>query len=548
MEDVYQDKSMPQEPEFSYNHRAVQADEHQDDLETNWSKESDFYAILNVSKKASDAEIKLAYNRLSKVFHPDNQSNSSLKEAAETKLAILTRAFEVLSNPQLRSAYDEYGEEGLKNKWEVAHNIKTPQETMDEFARLARERQQLELENMVRSRNDIIINIDASRVFERHHSPIPFGLSTKKNKAISILDSLKRTDIMNLYMKNSFETNFGPRTQLILGGNMFSRSGRAGGNVFGTVRHAISDKLTMEFGTSFLNPGSSLIKGTYSIDPRTYVSGTAFTRNFQGPMPLVMTFGRKITKKATGYVTYRTGEWALGSWGPLFEDRQHFSSMSLGITSVNPAKEQYQVELQAGVKESHLLVDRTWHLDDSTRVRVGTRMSNLAGLGTSVGADRKVTKHTKLGLAVEVALTGGVAFNMKFVRLGQTVTIPILLSSDFSPRFVFWTAVAPICALAALDLGYIKPKKRRERAQKLQELRRVHAEFIENQKREAEEALNLLKESTARKAKQEQDKGGLVIIEAVYGNLGAGLVAEVTIAVQALVNNSQLVLPGGHSK
>lgn len=136
----------------------------------------------------------------------------------------------------------------------------------------------------------------------------------------------------------------------------------------------------------------------------------------------------------------------------------------------------------------------------------------------------------------------------RVMRLGQSVTVPIMLSNEYSPKFAFWAAVVPFCTLAALDLGYVKPKRRRERAQKLQELRHVHAEFIANQKKEAEEAVNLLKDSTARKTKQEQEKDGLVVVEAVYGNLNAGIIADVTIAVQALVNNSQLLMPGGHSK
>ena len=61
-----------------------------------------------------------------------------------------------------------------------------------------------------------------------------------------------------------------------------------------------------------------------------------------------------------------------------------------------------------------------------------------------------------------------------------------------------------------------------------------------------------MRESTAHKTRQEQEKDGLVVVEALYGNLSAaselGLVADVTIAVQALVNNSQLNMPAGHSK
>lgn len=157
----------------------------------------------------------------------------------------------------------------------------------------------------------------------------------------------------------------------------------------------------------------SVIKATYNIDPDTYVSGTVFTKQLQGPTPLVVTFGRRIAKGATGYVTYRTGEWAIGSWGLAPEDRHQFSSMSLGIRSLG-TKDNYQVELQAGVVQSHLMADRTWTIDDSTRIRVGTKVSSLAGLSANIGGDRRVTEHTKLGLAVELALSGGVAFNIRW--------------------------------------------------------------------------------------------------------------------------------------
>ncbi|KAF8928409.1 hypothetical protein BGZ58_009677, partial [Dissophora ornata] len=463
MEETYQDRSLPEEVPTSSSGSNRTNDS--DDVESHNPAETDYYAVLNVSHTASEEDIKEAYKRMSRVFHPDRHEDASLKEAAGTKVQVLNRAFEVLSNPQLRAAYDEYGEGGLNTKWEVGHKIKTPQEMRDEYAHMAREEQQMELENLVRSRNDIIINLDASRVFENYHAPVPFGLTKKTSRASNVLDSLQRTGITQLFMKNSFQ-----------------------------------------FGSSLLNPGVSVIKSTYNIDSQTYVAGTAFTRNFQGPTPLVLTLGRRITKGATGYMTYRTGEWALGSWGPALEDRQDLSSMSLGVMSVD-TKDSYQVEVQAGVMQSHLLADRTWILDDSTRIRVGGRVSSLAGVSASIGGDRKITQYTKLGLAVEIALSGGIAFNL-------------------NPKFALWTAVAPICAIAALDLGYIKPKKRRERAEKLRELRRVHAEFITRQKKEAEEATNLLRESTARKTKQEQETDGLVIVEAVYGNVNAGLVAD----------------------
>lgn len=78
---------------------------------------------------------------------------------------------------------------------------------MDDYARLAKEQQQLELENLVRSRNDITIHVDATRVFENYQPPpiSPFGrASTKKQRTPTVIDSLERTEISQLYMKNSF--------------------------------------------------------------------------------------------------------------------------------------------------------------------------------------------------------------------------------------------------------------------------------------------------------------------------------------------------------
>ncbi|KAG0266192.1 hypothetical protein DFQ27_009959 [Actinomortierella ambigua] len=515
---------------------------------------TDYYAVLNIPKTASDESIRDSYKRLSRIFHPDKHSDPALKEAAETKFHIINKAFEVLSDPQTRAIYDTFGEEGLKTKWEVGQKLKTPEELRAEYARLAREQREQELESLVRSRNDITMQLDMSRVFNNREAPSPFaGTHFGKKQKTSVLDALARTEVVQLYMKNSFETQLSTGTQLIVGGQMSSRSGMGGGNIVGTLRHTFNQNLQIEMGSSLLRPRVGVLKGTYSIDPMTFVTGTAQVRHFGGPPPLVMTFGRRITKGATGYMTYRTGEWALGSWGPAFEYRRDFSSMALGVSGDSEGQS-YQAEMQMGIMQSHLSLDRTWTLadDSATRIRLGGNLSTTGGINAHLGADRKVTEHTKVGLSVEVGLAGGVSVSVKVKRLGQSVTVPIVLSHDFHPKLAFWAVVAPACAATALELGYIRPKRRRERAEKVTELRRVHADFIANQRKEAEEAIALLRDSTARKTKTEQDKDGLVIIEAIYGNLDADvalcLITDVTIPVQALVHNSQLSMPGGHSK
>jgi molecular chaperone DnaJ len=70
---------------------------------------SEFYALLNVSRDASEADIKKAYRKLAMEYHPDRNSSPQ----AEAKFKEITEAYEVLRDPQKRAVYDRYGKAGL---------------------------------------------------------------------------------------------------------------------------------------------------------------------------------------------------------------------------------------------------------------------------------------------------------------------------------------------------------------------------------------------------------------------------------------------------
>ena len=74
---------------------------------------TDYYSILGISKQASADEIKSAYRRLAKQFHPDvfATAEESKKKEAEVKFKEIQHAYDVLSDPQKKAAYDQYGSE-----------------------------------------------------------------------------------------------------------------------------------------------------------------------------------------------------------------------------------------------------------------------------------------------------------------------------------------------------------------------------------------------------------------------------------------------------
>lgn len=73
-------------------------------------QQEDYYALLGVSREASNADIKKAYRRLAMKYHPDRNPDD---KDAEERFKAIQKAYAVLSDSQKRAAYDRFGEAGI---------------------------------------------------------------------------------------------------------------------------------------------------------------------------------------------------------------------------------------------------------------------------------------------------------------------------------------------------------------------------------------------------------------------------------------------------
>jgi len=79
------------------------------------SEKRDYYEVLGVARSASADEIKRAYRKLARKYHPD--ANPDDREGARERFKEVSEAYDVLSDPQKRRLYDQFGHDGVSRQY-----------------------------------------------------------------------------------------------------------------------------------------------------------------------------------------------------------------------------------------------------------------------------------------------------------------------------------------------------------------------------------------------------------------------------------------------
>ncbi|KAJ3101781.1 hypothetical protein HDU97_001065 [Phlyctochytrium planicorne] len=497
---------------------------------------SDLIPFLNYNTpslstiQSSSDDIKNAYRRMCVTFHPDKHHRAEDKEAAERQFQMIQKAYDVLSNPGRRHMYDSYGMEGLSRNWEVGPRLRTPEEVREEYERQNRQRLQNEVDNLVRSKGEILVGLNATTLFQplrstQRKAKLPvgmpgIGLSSSIPGRFVVLPLLIAIPIplIAVFSFNYQKAKIGPQTDFAVQGNVLARNGVGAGTVVGTLRHVISPMLWGELSGSLGQNQMASIKLVKNFTTDIFATFHAVSTSPAVPPPITLSVGRKLTDNTTGYMTYRTGSYALGYWGDGRTDPGDMSSCAVGFVRKDNVS-QWTLDMTAGLAASFVSLSYFRFFAKGTRGRISFVAGTSTGLQGSLTVDKKINKHDRVALGVECGNLTGILMRLRYMRLGQKLSVPVIISPDLDLQLAFLAAVVPFIAVVSFDRLVFEPWRQKKFEERLKIIRLENAEVLAERKRNAEDAIKLMRDQVGRKVDAEEMKNGLIVVEALYGKL-----------------------------
>lgn len=256
----------------------------------------DYYKVLGLSKSATESEIKSAYRKLARKYHPDLNPNN---KEAEKKFKEINEANEVLSDPVKRKKYDKHGKD-----WQHADEIEKMQQNRSQSRR---------------NTGQPFGSTDYSEDFSEFFGSMFGGESGSRSRQsrfrgqdIKASLTLKLTDVYKT-QKQTITVN-GKNIRLtfpagIEDGQVIKVVGHGGPGVNGGPNGDLYITFSIENNTSFKREGSHLYK-TIDLDLYTAVlGGDILVDTFDGQVKLKIAEGTssatKVKLKGKGFPVYK---------------------------------------------------------------------------------------------------------------------------------------------------------------------------------------------------------------------------------------------------
>tara|TARA_A100001015_G_scaffold265158_1_gene313300 strand:- start:517 stop:2259 length:1743 start_codon:yes stop_codon:yes gene_type:complete len=472
--------------------------------------DEDYYAVLNVQPNASAEEIKASYRRLSKLYHPDKHRRADMKEAALAIFPRIQKAYEVLKDEQLRSVYDVYGEAGLRAGRELAPYYNSAAEIRADYERQRREQEHAQELAMAVPQGRMSVKIDARSLFR---APEPSEYAEYGEEPPSAWEDVS---VGSMTIRQAVRAPLTDSRVLHLDGVLMTEGGGGGGNLSARVQQQFGalweGDVTLGIGSvRFLSA-----RVQRKID-RGFLFAKTQVRNTRRGPSLGLTAGasRQFSKSVQAVL-----RWDIGM----------SNSMNTTVYYSTEQGTEAAATIQVGVSENFFGLTYVRALSEATKVRFTARVGVPELAVGSYGLETEVSPGARLGATMSISTQEGVVLRTKFSRANQEYVVPIMLAdgAELQP-VVFGTLLACLAGVAAHKF-ILEPYRRSRELNELRVKRRRYAAMVEVRRQEARSVVQLMQETVERKIAAERAKGGLVILEAYYGQLVGGATAAAAAA------------------
>ncbi|CAF0729051.1 unnamed protein product [Didymodactylos carnosus] len=492
--------------------------------------ERDLYAILQISKEASQAELQQAFRRLSLLYHPDKHADPRTKQLAMDLFI------------QAKKAYD------IVFRFQIITRTKTAREILDEYERLAKEREEKRFQQITNPNGSVQMTLNLTDLFEQMNS-------TDDN------DFYKpNIEISEFTVAQGIDVPLTNQDTATVSAVATTRNGRGSGSITTSFRRVLADSSWFRIDLGFGNRNILALRYFRRLTQKLQASVSS---SF-----VLMQAGAIVTPGFLFSTTYQLGkhtstslQWKTGNDSFMKGESTWFDNMLIAlkyashyfVAGLHYDNQQWSIAtaVQLGFVNTYGAIDGIYRLQNICNLRFSLKMF-IFGPWIEYGIDRQLTKYTHGSATVALSTRMGVLLRLKFSRGSQSFTFPLQLSQEIIPSSVFYATVLPVIAYLALDRLIIRPfsKSQQEREQKQRQ-----DEAREKQTERRQEAMNAQQvlRTIAERTKDNEGVNGLIIISGHYGHLiseetDPSKVIDVTIPLQAIVKDSKLMIATNVSK
>ncbi|CAF4071783.1 unnamed protein product [Rotaria magnacalcarata] len=501
-----------------------------DDLDQH-DTERDLYAILHINKDADAVTIQQAYRRLTLLYHPDKHVEPRNKQLAMDLFIQVKKAYDILNDPQKRAIYDVVGTKGLKAEgWEVVSRTKTAREILDEYERLAREREERRFNQMTNPSGSVQMSVNLTDIFDQMNS-------NDENSDFSPV-----VEMTEFTVAQGIDIPLTSQDTATVTAVATTRNGRGTGSLTTSFRRVLADLSWFRIDLSFGEQNLAAFRYFRRLTQKLQASAAATFGLAEGGSTIITpSFLFSVTYQLTHHLSSSL-QWKTGA-DSCMKGGLHYDNQTLSVSSA----------IQLGFVNTYGAIDGVYRFPDICNLRCSLKLF-VFGPWFEYGIDRQLTKYTHGSATVAVSSRMGVSLRLKFTRGSQAFTFPLQISQDIVPSTIFYATVAPALAYLVLGRLIIRPFARSEQEKEQKKREDEAREKQAERRREAINAQEVLR-SLVDQIKDREGLEGLIILEARYGQLGLTTtnensikIIDVTVPLQVLVKDSTLKIATTVSK